>query len=293
MRDVKVCVSFDFDAVCSWMSWGSRDGWSLSRGEFGATTAAPRLLELCRRQAIPSTWFVPGHTADTYPEITARVAADGHEIANHGYLHENFGALTVEQARAVLRKGNETLQRVTGQTPRGFRLPLGGYPEGFFQMMVEEGFLYDSSTFGEFEPHWCRTDRVLRDDGPNTPGRELPLVEIPVTFITSDFAYFEFSFMNPELRAGLRNPRDVEQVWQDQFSYLYEHVGDGYVMLMLHPQSIGWASRILMLERFIEFCAGHSGTRFVTAETIAEEFRAKAQPPAGDGSLQPAAAGSS
>ena len=65
----------------------------------------------------------------------------------------------------------------------------------------------------------------------------------------------------------------MEQIWRDQLDYLVERVGDGFLMLMLHPQSIGWASRILMLERFVEYCL-QRGVRFATCERVADEFRA-------------------
>src|SRR4051794_16735768 len=100
---------------------------SLSRGEFGATTGAPRILDLCERHGIESTWFVPGHTADNYPEIPRRVAEQGHELANHGYLHEDFAALSLDEARAVLRKANAAVERIDGKQPRGVRLGGGDF----------------------------------------------------------------------------------------------------------------------------------------------------------------------
>src|SRR5579871_1921149 len=120
-----VCVTVDFDAVSLWMTWGATGARSLSRGEFGARIAAPRLLALFERLGIPTTWFIPGHTAETYPEPAAAASAHGHEIGNHGYAHEAFDKLSAEQARAVIRKANAALQRVTGQTPRGMRVPAG------------------------------------------------------------------------------------------------------------------------------------------------------------------------
>jgi hypothetical protein len=99
-------------------------------------------------------------------------------------------------------------------------------------------------------------------------------VELPISFITSDFAYFEFNgYGTPNLPAGLRNPRDVEQIWCDEFDYMVAKAPDTYVMLMLHPQSIGWGGRMLMLERVLAHFASTPGVRFVTAETIADEFR--------------------
>jgi peptidoglycan/xylan/chitin deacetylase (PgdA/CDA1 family) len=269
-----VCLSLDFDAVCVWMANGARDARSLSRGEFGARVGARRLLDLCDTFGIPSTWFVPGHTAETFPAVTAEIAARGHELANHGYLHEDFSALSPDQVRAVLRKSNDALERVAGQRPRGIRIPPWAVDAAVFELLIEEGFTYDSSLMDDCRAHWCRGRDTVQDDGPNIPGPDVGLVELPISFITSDFAYFEFNgYGTPNLPAGLRNPRDVEQIWCDEFDYMVAKAPDTYVMLMLHPQSIGWGGRMLMLERVLAHFASTPGVRFVTAETIADEFR--------------------
>jgi peptidoglycan/xylan/chitin deacetylase (PgdA/CDA1 family) len=274
-----VIVSFDFDAVSSWMSMGMTDERTLTRGEFGALVGAPRLLKMLDAFGIRSTWFIPGHTADTYPEITADVAARGHEIANHGYLHEDFGPLSTGQRRDVLRKSNEALERVTGKRPTGIRVPPWSFDFDLFELLVEEGFTYDSSLTGEYRPHWCRTAGVIRPDGPNAPGEPVDLVELPATFITSDFCYFEFNLGAPALPAGLRPPSGLEESWNGEFDYLYDREPGGYVMLMLHPQTIGWGSRVLMLERFIERCQARPDVAFATCEDVAARFRAQSEPP--------------
>ena len=101
-----VCLSFDWDGPSVWMAGGARDARSLSRGEFGPRVGVPRLLELCARLGITATWFTPGHTAETFPDTASEIAARGHEIACHGYLHEDFEQLTLEQGRAVVRKAS-------------------------------------------------------------------------------------------------------------------------------------------------------------------------------------------
>lgn len=268
-----VCLTLDFDATSLWFMFGTTGARNLSRGEFAVRDGAPRLLDLCREYGIQSTWYVPGHTADNYPEVTARVADDGHEVANHGYLHEDFAALSVDDARPLIVKANDTLERVTGQRPRGIRITGGDISGELLEFLPEEGFTYDSSLFGEYRPYWARHKDTIGENGRITLGESLDLVEMPITFITSDVVHFEIS-MGPDLPARLPNPRDVEQVWRDQFDYLYEYAQGGYFMLMLHPQSIGWGSRMLMLRRFLDYCLSQPGTRFVTVETVADEYRA-------------------
>lgn len=270
-----VCLSLDFDATSIWFMFGLTGARTLSRGEFGATTGAPRLLDLCDRLGIPSTWFIPGHTADNYPDITREVHRRGHELANHGYLHEDFGSLTIDESRSALRKANAALERVSGEQPRGVRLPGGDLDGAVFELLVEEGFTWDSSLIGEFWPHWCRSkDTIEGEDAAITRGRPLDLVELPITFVTSDFVHFELDFSKPEVPSRLRNPKDIEDIWRQQLDYLVEREPGGYLMLMLHPQVIGWGLRIAMLERFLVDCASRPGVRFATCGTLAAEFRA-------------------
>ena len=269
-----VCLSLDFDVTSIWFMFGLTGARTLSRGEFGATTGAPRLLDLCERLGIPSTWFIPGHTADNYPEISREVHRRGHELANHGYLHEDFGALTIDESRSALRKANAALERISGVQPQGVRLSGGDLDGAIFELLVEEGFAWDSSLIGEFRQHWCRSRDAFGVDAAITRGRPLDLVELPITFITSDFVHFELDFSKPGVPSRLRNPRDVEDIWRQEFDYLYEREPGGYLMLMLHPQVIGWGLRIAMLERFLVYCLSRPGVRFATCGTLAAEFRA-------------------
>jgi peptidoglycan/xylan/chitin deacetylase (PgdA/CDA1 family) len=270
-----VCVSVDFDALSIWLQWGARGARALSRGEFGGRVAAPRLLELFQRLEIPTTWFVPGHTAETYPEVTARIAQDGHEIGNHGYLHESFDKLSPDRIREVLTLANKALLEVAGVRPRGFRHPTGDSTGELFEILEEFGFDYDSSLMGDdFRPYWCRGLDTFHDEAPPDWGRQLDLVEVPMTFVMNDFQHFEFNYGDP-LLVGHDGPQDVEPIFRGQFDYLYRTTPGGYVMLTVHPQAIGHGVRIDMLERLLEHYRSHDGVRFATVSQVADEFRAE------------------
>ena len=271
-----VCLSFDWDGVSVWMAGGATDARSLSRGEFGPRVGIPRLLELCERLGIAATFFTPGHTADTFPDAAAEIAEKGHELAAHGYVHEDLEPLSLDQARDVIRRAADAIERAAGRRPRGMRFPPWAVAGDHFKLLLEEGYTYSSSVMDDVRPHWARGQGVVRFDGPNEPGPELELVEVPITFITSDFAYFEFNgYGRPTLPAGLRNPRDVEQIWLDEFAYNAERDPTAFTMLMLHPETIGWGGRIAMLERVL-VAMQERGARFITAEGLADEFRAVA-----------------
>ena len=280
MSQPKVCLSFDWDGVSVWMAGGATDARSLSRGEFGPRVGVPRLLDLCTRLGIIATFFTPGHTAETFPETAGEIVAAGHEIAAHGYVHEDFEKLSLDEARDVIRRSAESIERVAGARPRGMRFPPWAVDGEHFVMLLDEGYTYSSSVMDDVRPHWARGAGVVRHDGPNEAGPDIALVEVPITFITSDFAYFEFNgYGRPTLPAGLRNPRDVEQIWLDEFAYNADRDPGAFTMLMLHPETIGWGGRIAMLERVLGAMQDR-GARFVTAEQLAGEFRAANPEPA-------------
>jgi peptidoglycan/xylan/chitin deacetylase (PgdA/CDA1 family) len=266
-----VCVTLDFDAASLWMAWGASGARALSRGEFGAKVGAPRLLELFRRLEVPTTWFVPGHTAETYPEMTARITELGHEVGNHGYMHV-LDQSSDAALRAELRRANAALKRITGMTPVGMRVPAGEFDGDLFKVLVEEGFTYDSSLIGEFYPSWCRSKDTVSTNGPNVEGEKLDLVELPLTFIVDDFNYFEFNYADPML-VGLCSPDYVHGIWKAQFDYMYNNCPGGIFNITIHPQCTGWGLRAAMLEKLIIYCQGCAGTRFATCGTVAEEFR--------------------
>ena len=270
---VSVCLSFDFDAISIWV--GPRQSKSpnlIARGEFGRV-GAERLLKLFDERQIPTTWFMPGHTIDTYPETCRNIAAAGHEIGYHGYCHEAPSSGRDEaDERAILERSIECIERVAGRPPVGQRLPGGNLGTRWLDLLLEHGFSYDSSMApNDYQPTYCRTGDVVRTDGPHEFGAEVDLVELPFDWNLDDWPYFTH-----DLRTGLegmRSPNEVYDIWAADFDYLYQKVGSGVLVLTMHPQCIGKGSRMLMLERLIDHMQSHNGVRFRTMEDVAAEFR--------------------
>ena len=76
----------------------------LSHGEFGPRVAVPRILELLARERIPTTWFVPGHTLVTFLSNTEAIVAGGHELACHGWYHEDLSELSGKAQQEILER---------------------------------------------------------------------------------------------------------------------------------------------------------------------------------------------
>src|SRR3954467_13529399 len=117
-----VALTFDHDAL----SDGIRRGHSpvkLSHAEFGPRVGLPRIIELLARQRIQATWFVPGHSLETFPDNARAILDGGHELACHGWFAEDFSELSGDVQAAILGRSVEAVRGVTGSPPRGFRAP--------------------------------------------------------------------------------------------------------------------------------------------------------------------------
>ena len=118
-----------------------------SMGEYGPRRGINRILEALDRFQVKATFFAPGIFAETYPEQLKEIAEAGHEIALHGYRHEDFGGLSKEQQQSVLNRGAKAIEQTIGRMPVGFRLPEGGCTEETLTLIQQAGFLYDNSFF--------------------------------------------------------------------------------------------------------------------------------------------------
>ncbi len=274
-ENVTVCLSFDFDAMSSWIaSYQTRSPNALSRGEFGRVGAG-RLLDLLAERGLPGTWFVPGHTIEAFPELCQRIVEEGHEVGHHGYCHEDPARLELEAEREILEKGIKCIESIAGAPPRGYRCPSGSFSENTLELLQGYGFLYDSSMMADdFTPYYCRVGHEAPIDAPYVFGREIDVVEVPFAWHLDDHPYFEHTRSRRGINPGLADPSRVYEVWAGDFDYLCERLGSGVYTLTLHPQVIGRGHRMLMLERLIDHMQGVPGVRFATLGDYVREWKA-------------------
>ena len=175
-----VALTFDHDSISDAVRRGDPPV-KMSHGEFGPRVGAPRLLELLRRESIPSTWFVPGHTLVTFPDSIATVVADGHELACHGWYHEDFATLPRDEQRDILARSRQAVGEAWGSEVGGFRAPYWSLGSDTLELVEEAGFTYDSSLMaGDAYPYRVRHgDRHSVAEGTRW-GRESDLLEVPV-----------------------------------------------------------------------------------------------------------------
>jgi polysaccharide deacetylase family protein (PEP-CTERM system associated) len=138
----------DYYHVAALSSAISRDTWSARESRVAAST--DRILALLDERQIKGTFFVLGWVADHVPQLVKRIAAQGHEVACHGYSHELIYRQTPGVFAEETRRSKRLLEDLTG-------LPVIGYRAASFSItprslwaldtLIEEGFAYDSSIF--------------------------------------------------------------------------------------------------------------------------------------------------
>jgi peptidoglycan-N-acetylglucosamine deacetylase len=275
-----VCLTFDFDAISGFVSRDqTTPGW-ISRGEFGPRVAAPRLLALFKKHGIETSWYVPGHTIETFPDAVKRVVDAGHEIAHHGWTHRPPASLSKEKEEEELVRGNEAIRRISGQYARGYRSPSWDLSPYSVDFMLTHGFKYDSSMMGDdYMPYYARNADAIELKSAARFGKHTNLVEMPIHWSTDDSPHFEYVKTEHSLRQGLQNAGNVYDNWINDFLYMKQVVKEwGVLTYTCHPFIIGRGHRVMMLERLIQRMK-EEGAVFQRVDRTVEEFRERVAQP--------------
>ncbi|EMD97636.1 carbohydrate esterase family 4 protein [Bipolaris maydis ATCC 48331] len=277
---IRVLLSVDFDAVSGWLGTGQNPSNNLadySSGFFSAYVGVPRLLKLFAKHGIANktTWFVPMHSAESFPTEFSSIKESGAEIGLHGYCHEGAPQLTATQEREVLEHCISLYQELLGKRPLGYRAPLYQLRESTIELLEEYGFLYDSSlSHHDSKPYYIPklppievpsyTDTASAKDwmkplpSPGAPTSR-SLVEIPANWYAEDMTPLQF-FPNTPNSQGYVDVRVIENMWKDKFQWIKSEAEEGLrgsedvvFPLVLHPDTSGMAHVVGMVERVVKW----------------------------------------
>lgn len=216
-------------------------------GRYGMRAGVWRLLDVFRAHRVPVTFFVPGLDAENHPLVIEAIVRDGHEVAARGYAYENHGTLGGEERR-TLERAHESLTRVVGVAPRGWRAPYGALSHDTLGHLADIGYLYDSSFQDDDYPYVVET----------RSGEHI--VELPTFQFLDDSTFY--------------NPRHSHiralKVWKEEFDAMYAE--GHFVNVTLHPRGdygSGRAMRARAVDDFLQYIARHPGTYFTTCTEIA------------------------
>lgn len=229
-----VTFAFDVNATGAFATEVDQLINSKQQSEYGAYVGVPRIMRMLAKYEIPATFFVPAVTAMFYPNVLQSIVENKrHEVALHGWMHENHIVLSESEARRLLTQAIDYFVKTTGRRPVGINFP-GARPGRYsMQLCKELGLLYDSSMMGGDDAY-----EVLLD------GRPSGLIEIPIKWILNDTMYFG--------RNGtLPSPETMFKIWQDEFDVAYEE--GSLLNLTMHPTNGGHRSVMPHFERLLKY----------------------------------------
>lgn len=245
---VAVLLSFDVDNETIWLRNGDTNVGGLSQGEYGSRVALGRVLELLEEHDVSASFFGPAMSFSLAPQMIEMIQAPGrHEIGIHGWIHERNTELEREVEERLLIMAIDRMTELIGKRPVGYRAPSWNFSDNTLDLLMELGFLYDSSLMADDRPY-----EIVAD------GEPTGFVELPVDWILDDAP-----LMNP-LGDRYANPRDAGQVYKDEFDVAYD---EGTMFLLtMHPHYIGHRSRIVVLRDLIEYIKSKPDVWFGTHE---------------------------
>ena len=255
---VAVMLSFDVDNETIWLRNNDTNVGGLSQGEYGSRVALGRILNLLDENEIPASFFGPAVSFSLAPQMIEMIQASGrHEIGVHGWIHERNATLPREDEERLLRQAVQRMTELIGKRPIGYRAPSWNFSDNTLDLLMEMGFLYDSSLMADDRPY-----EIVAN------GEPTGFVELPVDWILDDAP-----LMNP-LGDRYESPRDVLEVYKDEFDVAYE---EGTMFLLtMHPHYIGHRSRIVVLRELIEHINKKSDVWFGTHEQAVRWVREQA-----------------
>ena len=259
---VAVAITFDMDADSLVHLAHPRDSITristISMLKYGPEVSVPRILEGYRRYGLKQTFFVPAWCIEQYPKAVEAMAKDDHEVGYHSYIHEAPNALSRDEELYWMQRSIEVIAKHTGKRPRGNRSPLYNYSIHTTDLLISEGFLYDSSLMGDDVPYILKTARG-------------EIVELPSSWALDDWPPYVHS-IDLDYMFQIMSPDRAMEVFMAEFEAM-RTVGGGLWIGIWHPFVSGRLSRWLRIEKMIEHMLGTGDVWFARLEDIATHIQ--------------------
>jgi len=256
---VIACLTFDVDAEAPILAESALYAHNLgvmSHQAYGPLVGVPRLLGLLREYGLPATFFVPGWTADRYPQTVEAILAAGHEVGHHSYAHLSPFAQSEEEERSDFERALASLRRL-GAEPEGFRCPSWEPGWRTPRLVAEHGLAYDSSLMDSDRPY-------LLDTGAGE------IVELPVHWSLDDWEQYAY-IPDPPFRSAIESPAKVLDLWTSELDAMRRY--DCLFVLTCHPFLSGRPHRVEVLRTLIEHALAAGGVEFLACRDAARRAR--------------------
>ena len=263
-KRIAVMLTFNFDAEALWLARNPQNNTNfsaMSRGAYGPRQGIPRILAMLDSHKVKGTFFTPGWVAEKYESIVKEISDSGHEIAYHGYLHEEVMGISRDEEEKNMIKSESIIERITGKKIVGHRAPGGAMHPFTVEMIGKRGYLYSSSLRDCDNAYLHQAKDVAQK----------AVVELPIDSIFDDATYYFFSLNSP-VRRGIASARYMVNIWKDEFDGLAAE-GDKVISLIMHPQLSGRTSRVNAISEFVGYMKSR-GAWIATSQQVASCFLA-------------------
>jgi len=256
---IQAILSFDVDAESPILAEGRRyaeNAGVMSHQAYGPLVGVPRILDLLQEYGLPATFFVPGVTAERYPDAVEQILAAGHEVAHHSYAHVSPFDQDEAAERSDFERALESLARF-GVEPKGFRCPSWEPTWRTPALVAEYGLAYDSSLMDADAPYLLETSSG-------------DIVELPVHWALDDWEQYAY-LPRPPFKSPIESPQKVLDLWISELDAMRRY-GCLFV-LTSHPFLSGRPHRVEVLRRLIEHALETKDVEFVEAREAARRAR--------------------
>ena len=158
--------------------------------------------------------------------------------------------------RDRIERGLDALAAAGAPRPVGYRSPAWEMTEETFDLLLEHGFLYDSSCMGDDRPY------VERWSGGE-------ILELPVHWSLDDWPRFGWSI---DHGGNVTDAGELFSSWAEE--YRAARAEGRHVTFTMHPEVIGRSYRLAAIERLIEFMVSDGDVWFATLEQVAHHVQA-------------------
>jgi len=253
-----VSLTYDLDADVG-KSWRNMEGLTtLSEAKFGAGRGLERLMGVMADHKVKSTFFVPGEICELYPEEVCEIADDGHEIGHHGHIHLAIDRIRGIEQREEMDRGMQALAKL-GIRPSGYRCPGWDLTPFTLELLLEEGFRYDSSCMGDDRPYYLKSG-------------SRKLLEMPVHWSLDDWVFFRFSNGNIYDGGGtMSDPQACLNTWKREVENA--SLEGRHVTITMHPEVMGRGYRSHLLSEFIGWMKADANVWVATLDEVADHLK--------------------
>lgn len=237
------------------------------RAVFGMNEGLDATIRLLDDFGLKATFATPAVLALTYAERLREVQAAGHEVAVHGFKHEDVATLSREEEAARMEAATEMVAAVTGKAPAGwYSLPrqsdpfaVGTVSAHTIDLLAESDYRYFCPGLADDAPYYWVADYATQKS----------ILAMPYYFHFDD----QFFLLFPSRGTGLEHADALYANWVAEFDA--QHARGRCFSMVLHPHAIAWCNRSRKLSQFFQHVTGHGDIWNGTAAECADYWLAQ------------------